>query len=84
MIDTTTGANRIKALLPKGTVVAHKTGTMPGTANDIGIVTSADGKRHLLIAVFTKSATTEKLDDCERAIAEIAKAICDDFWSRNK
>jgi beta-lactamase class A len=80
MTETTTGANRIKALLPPGTVVAHKTGTMPGTANDIGVVTSADGKRHVLIAVFTKAATTDNLDVRERAIAEISKAICDELW----
>jgi beta-lactamase class A len=84
MIDTATGANRIKARLPPGTVVAHKTGTMPGTANDIGMVSSADGKRHLLLAVFTKAATTDALDVRERAIAEIAKAICDDFWRKDQ
>jgi hypothetical protein len=53
---------------------------MPGTANDIGVVTSADGKRHVLIAVFTKAATTDNLDVRERAIAEISKAICDELW----
>jgi beta-lactamase class A len=80
MIETTRGNNRIKALLPAGTVVAHRPGTMPGTANDIGIVTSAAGTRHVLIAIFTKSSKTEDLAPRERAIAEIAKAICDDFW----
>jgi beta-lactamase class A len=82
MIETTTGANRIKARLPPGTIVAHKTGTMPGTANDIAIVTSADGKRHILMAIFTKAATAAELDGRERAIAQIARTICDDFWQR--
>ena len=53
---------------------------MPSTANDIAIVTNADGKRHILLAIFTKAATTEELDGRERAIAEIAKAICNEFW----
>jgi beta-lactamase class A len=75
MTDSTTGPKRIKALLPKGTSVAHKTGTMPGTANDIAIITSADGKRHVLLAIFTKAATVETLDARERAVAEIAKAL---------
>jgi beta-lactamase class A len=81
MTETKTGENRIRALLPPGTVVAHKTGTMPGTANDIGVVTSADGKHHTLIAVFTKASTIESLGPRERAIAEVSKAICVDFWS---
>lgn len=80
MTETTTGANRIKAQLPPGTIVTHKTGTMPGTANDVAVVTSADGTRHLLIAIFTKAATTEKLEDRERAMAEISKAIVDELW----
>jgi beta-lactamase class A len=80
MIDTTRGNNRIKALLPAGTVVAHRPGTMPGTANDIGIITSADGTRHVVMAIFTKAAKVEELEPRERAIAAIAKAICDDFW----
>ena len=75
MQDTTTGPKRMKALLPAGTIVAHKTGTMPGTANDIGIITSADGMRHLLIAIFTKNGAPDELDARERAIAEIAKAL---------
>jgi beta-lactamase class A len=53
---------------------------MPGTANDIAIITSGDRTRYILMAVFTKAATTAELDGRERAIAEIARAICDDFW----
>ncbi len=33
-----TGANRIPGLLPNGTVVAHKTGTLGGVVDDVGIV----------------------------------------------
>lgn len=60
MIDTPTGSRRIKAVVPKGSVVAHKTGTMPGTVNDVGIVTSPDGKDHVVIVVFSKAGTSEE------------------------
>jgi len=29
---------------------------MPGTSNDVAIVTSPDGKHHMAIAVFTKGS----------------------------
>lgn len=60
MIDTPTGVRRIKAVVPKGSVVAHKTGSMPGTVNDVGIVTSPDGKDHVVIVVLSKGGTSEE------------------------
>ncbi|MCY7280108.1 MAG: class A beta-lactamase [Sphingomonas bacterium] len=48
-----TGADRIPAGLPEGTPVAHKTGTLAGISNDVGIVTLPD-KRRIAIAVFTR------------------------------
>jgi len=78
MADTGTGPNRIKAGLPPGTVFAHKTGTMPGTANDIGIVVS----ERVLIAIFTKKSTTEELAPREKAIAEIARVVYTTLASR--
>lgn len=82
MTKTTTGSHRIKALLPAGTVVTHKTGSMPGTANDAGIVTSPDGQHHLAIAIFTKAGDPDRFDDREKAIALIAREIYDDFVGR--
>lgn len=58
MIDTPTGARRIKAVMPSGAVVAHKTGTMPGVVNDAAIVTSPDGRDHIVIVVFSKAGTS--------------------------
>lgn len=78
MSDTGTGANRIKAGLPPGTVFAHKTGTMPGTANDIGIVV----KERILIAIFTKAGKTEELAPRERAMAEAGRAVYAAFGVR--
>ena len=60
MIETSTGARRIKAVVPSGAIVAHKTGTMPGVVNDAAIVTSPDGKNHVVIVVFSKAGTSEE------------------------
>ena len=48
-----TGADRIPGQLPVGTRVEHKTGTLGGISNDVGIVTLADSRR-FAIAVFTR------------------------------
>jgi beta-lactamase class A len=60
MIDTPTGVRRIKSIVPKGSVVAHKTGTMPGVVNDAAIVTSPNGKDHVIIVVFSKAGTSDE------------------------
>jgi beta-lactamase class A len=76
MIDTPTGVRRIKAIVPKGSIVAHKTGTMPGTVNDVGIVTSPDGKNHVVLVVFSKGGTSdEKVREAD--VAAAAKAAYD-------
>jgi beta-lactamase class A len=78
MTATQTGPARLKGLLPAGTIVAHKTGTMGGTTNDAGIVTLPDGAGHLAIAVFVK-ASTKEVPERERVIAEIARTAYDFF-----
>jgi beta-lactamase class A len=74
-LTETKNPSRIGRLLPKGTIVAHKTGTMPGTLNDVGIITSPDHKHHIAIAIFTKAA--KKSTDAERdqVVAEIARNV---------
>lgn len=78
MSRTRTGAGRIKGLLPKGTPVAHKTGTAGGIANDVGYITLPDGRR-FAIAVFTNSSKTPT-SDRDRAIAEVARALYDFYY----
>jgi beta-lactamase class A len=73
-----TGDARLKGLLPRGSEVAHKTGSIGGTVNDVGILTLPDNAGHVAIAVFVKAATKE-VADRERAIAEVARAIHDFF-----
>ncbi|HSG62278.1 MAG TPA: class A beta-lactamase [Pseudomonadales bacterium] len=78
MTHTRTGNSRLKGLLPKGTPVAHKTGTLGGIANDVGFITLPDGRRYA-IAVYTKGSTTREADR-ERAIAEVSRAIFDYYY----
>ncbi len=73
-----TGDTRLKGLLPRGSEVAHKTGSIGGTANDIGIMTLPDNAGHVAIAVFVKAATKD-VAERERAIAEVARAVHDFF-----
>jgi beta-lactamase class A len=86
MLNTTTGAKRLKGLLPPGTVVAHKTGTSPTNAdglspatNDVGIITLPNGK-HLIISVFVCNSTSDEAIR-EGTIAKIAKAAYD-YYSK--
>ena len=78
MSRTRTGAGRLKGMLPKGTPVAHKTGTLGGVANDAGYITLPDGRR-FAIAVFTNSSKTPTADR-ERAIAEVTRALYDFYY----
>jgi beta-lactamase class A len=70
-----TGKNRMKALLPFGTPVEHKTGTLTGLADDVGFITLPDGRR-VAVAIFTRGGA-----DRPRTIAEAALAIYDGFKS---
>jgi beta-lactamase class A len=87
MAETTTGPNRIKGLLPKETVVAHKTGTSDTNAagvnaatNDVGIVTLPNGE-HFAIVVFVANATADAKTR-EAVIARITRAVWDDFTAK--
>lgn len=71
------GEARIPGLLPQGTVVAHKTGTISGSTNDTGIIFLPGGD-HLLITVFTKDAKAPAAER-ERVIAEISRNAYDYF-----
>jgi len=82
MTETSTGPNRIKGLLPKDAVVAHKTGTSPTNdaglspaTNDVGIITLPNGK-HLAVAILVCNSTADEATR-EGVIAKIAKAAWD-------
>ncbi|MGB4952046.1 MAG: serine hydrolase, partial [Rhizobiaceae bacterium] len=81
MSRTRTGGGRLRGLLPKGTLVAHKTGTIGGVANDVGFITLPDGRRFAIV-VFTNSSTTSTSDQ-DRAIAEVTRALYDFYYLRS-
>jgi beta-lactamase class A len=78
---TTTFPTRLKGLLPRGTVVAHKTGSVgpvkglaPAT-NDSGVIFLPSGQR-LAVSVYIKASTLP--DDARDAIiARMARAAFD-------
>jgi len=73
-----TGEARLKGILPSETIVAHKTGTIGGITNDVGIITLPNDAGHVAIAVFVKSSE-KGIPERERAIAQIARAVYDFF-----
>ncbi len=73
-----TGPGRIKGMLPPGTEVRHKTGTIGGTTNDVGIITLPGGAGHVALAIFVKGSRRPSAD-VEPVIAQIARAVYDYF-----
>jgi beta-lactamase class A len=73
-----TGTARLKGLLPEGTVVAHKTGTIGRTTNDVGVISLPDEAGHVIVVAFIKNSDLDG-PDRERAIAEAARAVHDYF-----
>jgi beta-lactamase class A len=73
-----TGKGRIRAQLPEGTMVAHKTGTLSNTASDIGLIRTADG-RTMAVAIYVTGQGGKPNRDAR--IAAIARAIYDGYES---
>lgn len=72
---------RIVAGVPRGTAVAHKTGTwtregQPGASalNDVGVISLPGGRGHLAVAVFVRDARLAP-EAAEAAIAQITRAV---------
>lgn len=82
MVETTTGKNKIKALLPEGTLVAHKTGSsyrnadgLNAAENDIAIIQLPNGTYYSL-AIFVADSMEDEATNC-KMIADISKVIYD-------
>ena len=69
-------ATRIPGLLPKGTVVAHKTGSYRRLRNDVGIVYAPNGP--YAIALFARELPRDNIEDDE-ALARISLAIYEEL-----
>ena len=82
MVETSTGPDRIKGLLPEGTIVGHKAGTsgtdengITAAFNDIGIVKLSNGGSFAIVIFISNSKEDD--DTNAKAIAEISKATYD-------
>lgn len=85
MKETTTGPNRMRGLLPKDAVVAHKTGTsgtnaagLAAATNDVGIVTLPNGKHYAITVFVSNSKAAETTRD--GVIAQLTHL----FWDAAK
>jgi beta-lactamase class A len=74
-----TGEARLKGALPPGTQVAHKTGTIGETTNDVGIIDLPDEAGHVITVVYIKESKLPDNPAMEPVIANIARAIHDYF-----
>lgn len=82
MIDTETGANKLKGMLPAKTVVGHKTGSSDRNAdgmktadNDAGLVILPDGRKYYIAAFVMDSYETD--EDNANIIARISRMVYD-------
>ena len=71
-----TGVTRLRALMPAGTKVADKTGTIGGTVNDVGVVTLPGEAGQVVVAVYIK-ASDAPYDLREKTIGEIGRSVRD-------
>jgi beta-lactamase class A len=69
-------ATRIPGLLPKGTVVAHKTGSYRRLRNDVGIVYAPNGP--YVGALSARELARDNVDD-DGALARISLAVYEEF-----
>lgn len=80
MTNSSTGKNRIKAGVPKGTYIAHKTGTsgrdengISASTNDAAIITLTHGQSYILVVFVTDSKESDEVN--EKIIADITRAV---------
>ena len=80
------GLHRLRGDLPKGTLVADKTGSgeksevtkVAKATNDVGIITLPSGRGHLAMAVLVSESTLPDAAQ-EKVIAELARAAYDTY-----
>jgi beta-lactamase class A len=73
-----TGQARIKGILHPDTVVYHKTGTIGGTTNDVGIIELPADAGNVIAVIFIKDAQVDN-EESEEVIAQIARTLYDYF-----
>lgn len=87
MVECSRGSTWMKAGLPDGTELAHRTGisgtnenNLRAAMNDVGIVKLPNGK-HLIISVYLKNITETK-ENTEKIIADITKATWNHYTKK--
>lgn len=75
-----TGRHRMRAGLPQGTRLAHKTGTLNNTSSDVGFIHTPDG-RVLAVAIYVTGQGSRANRDSR--IATIARAIFDGYQTES-
>lgn len=70
MIATRTGVRRIRAGLPAGWTMGHKTGTCGNAVNDVAFFRTPRGNEYVLAVYLDRPASTRR---GEAAIAEVAR-----------
>ncbi|MGG7437913.1 class A beta-lactamase, subclass A2 [Chryseobacterium arthrosphaerae] len=87
MVETSRGLTWMKAGLPEGIELAHRTGisdrnedNVRAAMNDVGIVKLPDGK-HYILSVYLKNIN-EEMDDTEKIIADISRAVWEYYVSK--
>lgn len=80
MVETSRGLTWMKAGLPIGTELAHRTGisgrnenNLRAAMNDVGIIKLPNGK-HIILSVYLKNIN-EEMADTEKIIADISRAV---------
>lgn len=74
LMESKTGANRIRASLPQNWKAGDKTGTCSyGTSNDIAIVWNAEGEAFIIAVYYTQSSQNAKPNDL--LVQKAAKTI---------
>jgi beta-lactamase class A len=80
MVETSRGLTWMKAGLPTGTELAHRTGisgrnenNLRAAMNDVGIIKLPNGK-HVILSVYLKNIN-EEMADTETIIADISRAV---------
>ena len=75
-----TGIYRLSKYLPHDEIdFAHKTGSLPGIRNDVGVVTNRNNGKRYIICCFTKNV--EDTYSAEEAIAKISETVYNYFSS---
>ncbi|MGG1920184.1 serine hydrolase [Chryseobacterium sp. NRRL B-14798] len=80
MVETSRGLNWMKAGLPVGTELAHRTGisgrnenNLRAAMNDVGIIKLPNGK-HVILSIYLKNIK-EEMADTEKIISDISHAV---------